>query len=403
MTNTETMTSTTIAVLLALGLAGLAHAQETAPRHLADLEANGVVFMDDINTPLLHHAATGTAYNPRVLARGDEHTKVPRPEGRLRDRLHEQDEFVRQEAMPLWQTFLDGRIAVLRQARAYLIPVNVRWMDYDFARARFPIALEMNKRASLNAGPTYHCAGAFDVGPQRSFKTACLHAVNEDQNDAFLRSFPVEDHVLARRLRQERDKYLMFAVAEPAGKYRVLRGNEIRYMPLEIYAAAGYQPVRITQLVLATPEGEVIAVARKNSTLPRAEPAARPVRSDGGAAAPASPTAPPGWTLVGQDATSALYADPDSVRREGAIVMLRTLTDLGEQAGIGMKSAVSLYESDCGRRTTRLLRHKGFAGRFGKGGVFAEALEPQPAMAIVVGSIGESLFNYACNASSAAR
>ncbi len=390
-----------VCLLGALGAALPACAQDAPPRHLSELESAGAVFMDDINTPLLHHAATGAPYDLQVLARGDNHTSIERPERKLRNMIEDRNEFVRQEAMPAWSAFVEARVALLRQARSYLIPIELRWQEYDFKRGGYPVALAMNKRASLRSGPTYHCAGAYDTGPRASFKTACLHALNEDRNDPFLRFFPVADVALARRIRDNGGSYLMFAVGEPAGKYRVLRGNEIRYMPLEIFAASGYQPVRITQLILANAEGEIFAISRSNAASAGAAltPATAPARA---APVPAGAALPAGWTLVAENTGAATYIDPASVRREGAIVLYRSLMDFGDISTSPVKSAVALYESDCARRTNRQLRNKGYAGRFGRGGLLDEVREPQAATTPGKGSVGESMFVFACNAATAA-
>jgi len=397
---------TLAAMVLALAATAASAQAHDEPRHLSDLEAAGAVLMDDVNTPLLHHAATGEPYDLRVLARGDEHTNIARPERPLRNKIESRDEFVRQDALPAWGAFVEERVALVRGARAYLIPMQASWGEFDFGRSQFPVQLQMNRRG-FRAGPSYHCAGTYSAGPNRSFKTACLHAVNEDQNDPFLRAFPIADHALARELRNNRYKYLLFALAEPAAKYKVLKGNEIRYMPLEIYAASGFQPVRITELILATSEGDIVAISRKAGeraqTAPGAEvsttlPGAPAAPGAVSATVPGAAGLPAGWTMVARDEVVTLYADPSSVRRQGPVVMLRAMMDLNTPAASGMRSSVALYEHDCGKRTTRVMRDKGYSERYGRGATVGETREPQAPNRPAGGTIGESMFNYACNA-----
>jgi hypothetical protein len=105
---------------------------------------------------------------------------------------------------------------------------------------------------------------------------------------------------------------------------------------------------------------------------------------------------PAGWNRIGSDGSATLYLDPQSLRREGAIVILRTLTQLAEADGAG--SLLGLIENDCAQRSMRQLRSKQFAGRFGSGAVLADNQVAGTYRPLVPGTLGEVLFTAACKA-----
>lgn len=354
------------ATIAAHGGFNVAAAQSSPPRHLSEFEAAGYVFMDDVNTPLLHHAATRSAYDLRVLANGDGRNTVSRPELELRRKLESSDEFVRAEVLPAWQVVVAERIVKLRGARGYLIPMQVNWGEYDFARAGFALNLAMNTRASAR-GASYHCAGAFAPADGRSTMTACLHAVNEDTADPFLRFFPVEDQALARKLRHTRDQYMLFAVAEKAGEYRDVRTKRKPSTPLGMYKVAGFQPVRITQLIMAKPEGDILLSAQ--SQQPAIQPMAAQSSAGQDARAPFAPASGPGpgWARIAQDGTATVYVQEDSVRRQGNLVLMRALVDFGNVQQSGARSWLAVYESHCDQRRLRTVQLKRFAETLGQG------------------------------------
>jgi len=169
---------------------------------VADLERFGVVYMDGIATPLLHHVLTGAPYGADLVAasRGDS-PGVPRELEKVLWKVNSRNEFDQEETMPQWQAYLDMRVELLRHARAYLIPLRVEWQRYDFAQSRYAISVRMNRRSPSRNGPSYHCDGAFGKAPNRDLLTSCLHAVDEDQHDPFLHAFTLEDQRLAREVR----------------------------------------------------------------------------------------------------------------------------------------------------------------------------------------------------------
>lgn len=355
----RTRTAAVLAAMIApLASVNCAAAQTPTPRHLSEFETAGYVFMDDVNTPLLHHAATRSGYDLRVLANGDGRTEVHRPEMELRRKLDSSDEFVRAEVLPAWQSVVAERIVKLRGARGYLIPMQVSWGDYDFARAGYAVNLAMNTRASAR-GASYHCAGAFAPADGRSTLTACLHAVNEDTADPFLRFFPVEDQVLARTLRHTRNQYMLFAVAEKEGEYRDVRTKRKPSTALGMHKVAGFQPVRITQLVIAKPEGDILLVAQSR------QHATSPMAARGPSAPAAGPG--PGWTSIAQDEGATLYVREDSVRRQGKVVLMRALVDFNKVQQSGARSWLAVYEGDCDKRSLRTVQLKRFGEALAQG------------------------------------
>jgi hypothetical protein len=361
---------------------------------------------------LLHHVATGASYDLDVLARGDLHTGVRKPEGELRARVTGHDQFERAEAMPKWGAFIDQRVQALQNLKKYLIPLWTNWGEYELAPSRFHIKLRMDKLASFGSAQSYHCAGTYKK-EKNNFLTACVTAVNLNGKDPFLNYFPIQDTGFARHLSKYSGKYKVWAVAEPAGKYRILRGNEIRYMPLDIYAASGIQPVRITELILADAyDGRIFAVSKSNDDATGTPLPATETAADGKIRVieePPFPTIPSpvestpsdgqtGWRVIARDPAGIFYADTNSVKRKDGLVSVRMLIDFTEPGSTGTRSDVGLYEYNCNKRTSRRLAFKKYSSNMGEGAVTAESSEPFDFGFVQKKTNSELMFNFACNA-----
>jgi len=385
------------------------HAQELAAQTIHDLASYGYVLMDDINTPLLHHVATGTPYDPRVLAAikdgwGDSNS----PSGTMRMKASSRDEFQRAEVAGEWGSFIHDRVQALKNAQGYLISLVTDWGEFDFARNRYPIKLRMLHRSPH---ATFHCLGAYGVENHRygqDLRTACLTAVNLNANAPFLQYFPLQDLALAREIRKIPGDYRIYALAEPAGKYQLTRGKEIQYMPLDTFVASGIQPVKITGLVLTTLDGRKILAISRMSSEPlgtTASPAATANGAMDNGAAPAQKagvtaraTASAEWKMLAQNSETTFYADPSSIKREGGVVLIRQMLDSSEADAKGRRSFVEIFSYDCNKRTHRLVSMKGYNQSMGRGGVLSDMATPEDFGLVKAGSIAEAMFNFACNA-----
>ncbi len=391
------------------------YAQELVGQTIHDLVAYGYVLMDDINSPLLHHVATGAPYELFTLAASLDTMSFDKVKTKTRSKAGSKNEFERFEAASEWENFILDRVHTLKNAQGYVIELNTSWGEYDFAKSRMPVQLEMIRITMLRKvwrpSSTFHCHGTYKQEILRygsEFRTACLTAANLNAGDPFLQYFPLQDIALARAIRQSPWEYRIYALAKPAGKYQLTRGKEIRYVPLETYVASGIQPVKITGLVLTRLHGRKILAVSSISSEPLGAPASPIGPANGGMnngmvtapnnATNAPVTVPEEWKMLTQNDGTTSYADPSSIKREGGVVLIRQMRDFSEADEEGRRSFVETFSNDCNKRTYRLVSMKGYSQPLGRGGVLIDLATPKDLGAIKPGSIAEVQFNFACNA-----
>jgi hypothetical protein len=378
-----------------LQCAPAAFGQQWPVDNLGDFERQGFVFMDDINTPLLHYVSTGADYDLRVLAAEDSSSVSGHVAHPMRGKVRRGNEFERNEALPVWGRFIDERVAGLKNLQGYLIPMRFTWGEYDFAKHGFALKVAMAKTA-FRGNASYHCSGAYKKFASGEYRTACLTSAALNSGDARLQFFSLPDTVLARKLKTGGAGANLYALAVPQGAYRPMRGNEIRYMPLEIYAASGVQSVTITALVLADARnGQVYAVSAVGGAV---APATRNVAVGGtGTGTPAARNAAEGWTLVYHDERSTLYVDAGSARRQGPVASVRALMNF--QAGqTGVASSTATYTYNCNQRTFSQADLAEYAETMARGEVRNRVAAEQDFGRVGAGTNSEILMNYVCNA-----
>ena len=108
------------------------------------------------------------------------------------------------------------------------------------------------------------------------------------------------------------------------------------------------------------------------------------------------------WTAVGQaNEIYAAFADRDTLRRHGNLVVMQGLYDFRRQdftpEGRGLYSTAVLREYDCESRNVRLLSAIDFAGHMGMGTPVSTSSTPRRWEAVVPGSIDEAYFTVACS------
>ena len=365
-------------------------AQGVLPNTLNELQATGYTLMDDLNTPLLHHVITGENYDLRVLAHGDSSDGVRMYGGLMRAQFDSGNEFERANVQATWNSEIARRIQTLRDHNNFLIPLQADWKQYDFATKRYAIDLYMNRRG---AGATYsmHCAGALRRLNKREIGTACLASSELNAHVPFLQSFPIDDLGVARQLKDTPGNYRIFALAEPAGKYQIQHGNTVQYMADSIYVGLGIQPVKITNLILAErPSGVIRAYAKAFQTNITAN--VPPVGSVSGVAQPG-----PKWRQI-SSLNPSIYVDLDSLHRDGDTVVVSQLTDFSIARPEGFQSLVETLSYNCAMRSSQQISLRIFNGGHGGGVMLGSSNELHNPVPIQVGTVGETLLNFVCNA-----
>lgn len=386
-------------MLAMMSICSAVWAQDSPPRRLKDFESLGYVLMDDVTTPLIHHVETGESYDLLALAKGQADGLVEFPQPSLRSKASSRNEFERAEANPAWSTFVFDRVRALRNARGYLIPLRVNWGEYDFSLHRFPVELRMVKTV-WKSSASYHCAGSYRQRSKYEYLTACLTAASLNNKDPFVQFFPISDLTLARQVRESLMGVRVFALAEPEGAYRVLRGAEVRYDAYPAYVATGMQPVRISGLILTDHNSDrVYALAKNPNVSSSPSPATRDERTAGNQDAAVPLRLPPNsWRMLFRDSNTTLYTDAGSAKREGPVVVVREMTDYKAATEDGYRSTVAIYSYNCNMRTAKLMAIKSYTGSMGEGAVVTDSATPRDYGTVDPGTRGEIMFNFACNA-----
>lgn len=377
-------------ILVALVIPGLGRAQAISAPNMDALRRQGYVLLDDISMPLLHHVQTGAPYNLRVLAEGDGSAGIMRAEHKSRPRARSDDEFDRAAAAASWGAFIEERAAELRAAKGYLVELDYRWGEYDFVHHRFPVKLSMNKHA-WRGGNNHFCGGAYQRAG-RELRTACVVSPELNKFAAPLSVFPLADTELARQIKQHNIRVAIFAVVEPVGPYKILKGKEIRYMSSDmgVVAAGGVQPVLITDLLLVdgvADTGPILAVSHVADSRRRPDPVAN---------ARPGQQAQKRWQELARDQFGAVFVEQGAARREGTVVFAPMLMDFARPPAGALRSSVGLYAFDCAERAVRQLDLKGFDAPMGEGAMLDHDAAPR-ALPVSSGSNLERMLNHACN------
>ena len=273
-------------------------------------------------------------------------------------------------------------------------------------------------KSGRNSNASFHCAGAFALLREGEYGTACLTSVDLNKPVPSLQYFPFDDIALARRVKDTPDNFRVYALAQPAGPYQLLKAREISYVTNVRFTAVGLQPVRITNLLLLDARsGAILSAAPgldpgvvsdiaapgavQDVAAVGAVPGASGVPGDAGAVGVSGVTGPR-WKLIG-GTNPLFYADMGSVRRDGDWVVLRELTDFAQSQAGGYASVVRTLTYNCARRSERQVSLKVYSDRHGNGSVMQENLSGIDLPPIVPNSLGETAFNFACNALAAAQ
>lgn len=413
-----------LAWLVATGGFAPVLANDLPASNIRELDGLGYARMDPINTPLLHHVATGALYDPQALVSSAQHqwsvwgSPVER---RLVNKLLAANEFERHESMPEWNALISARIDSLRTARGYVIPLVAEWVEYDFATRDFNVKLRM-RQGIADSPDTYHCWGWFVADSKKSgysadnkYRTACLYSRALNRGEASLRRFRMTETAVARKIREDPSGYMVFALAEPAGDYRIVRNKEIA--PAGMGSAdiiAGFRPVKVVGLIAADGySGHIVAysevTSQESTTVPSGAIAGIPK-----AATKSSPSLPPSsgigispdgenWRRTVSEQGVTIYADAANVKREAGGVIVRELSDYGSAIPGRARSNISRIAYNCNARTSSRLGFTDYAEQMGGGAVVSESAQPDAPMQITRGSLGELRLIFACNAPPAMR
>ena len=103
-----------------------------------EMSQEGYVLLDSVNMSLLYLLSTSEKFDPKATLY---YGKMDVP-GEFQDSVNtlaSRDEFKSHEALLRLSPFLDARIQVMNNAKAYLIPLNVTIGPYDFAKKTLSI------------------------------------------------------------------------------------------------------------------------------------------------------------------------------------------------------------------------------------------------------------------------
>jgi hypothetical protein len=106
-----------------------------------------------------------------------------------------------------------------------------------------------------------------------------------------------------------------------------------------------------------------------------------------------------GWKSVGEDSASALYADPDTIVRNGDTAQMWSILDyktFQRMVEVGYFSQKALIEYDCAERRSRGLNLSLRSGHMGEGDVIYSDDSPRDWEAVAAGTIVDKLWTVAC-------
>ena len=106
-----------------------------------------------------------------------------------------------------------------------------------------------------------------------------------------------------------------------------------------------------------------------------------------------------GWRSIGEDATGASYADPDTITRNGNTAKMWSLLDYKDfqrMVEVGYFSRKAQAEYDCKESKLRGLALSLHAGHIGEGKVIYADESPHEWEAVDAGTLNETLWKIAC-------
>lgn len=281
--------------ILALAGSGAARAQMPDAATFGELERAGYVSMEQINTPLLYPVSTGKPYDARVLLIEGRDSLPPNLRQRVNE-LRDRDEFKVHEALQAFQPYLEEQTNGLRHARGYLVRLNYQLGEYDFARHRFPLSLQL-KVTKPKSPESFHCTGAYDKFRQ-SLLTACISATNWNRKSTAFEYLAIDDvqqaQLIKRKLQQNQAGF--FFVMQADGRFSPVESGKMRFGDFfNPSVVSGIQPARVLGLVLVDFETDEILIA---GAMPGARKADSRPRENGPGTA-AGPGTGPGTTAPG--------------------------------------------------------------------------------------------------------
>lgn len=281
--NERSPASACLLAILALAGSGAARAQMPDAATFGELERAGYVSMEQINTPLLYPVSTGKPYDAKVLLIEGRDSLPPKLRQRVNE-LRDRDEFKVHEALQTFQPYLEEQTNGLRHARGYLVRLNYQLGEYDFARHRFPLSLQL-KVSKPKSPESYHCTGAYDKFRQ-SLLTACISATNWNRKNTAFEYLAIDDvqqaQLIKRKLQQNQAGF--FFVMQADGRFSQVESGKMRFGDFfNPIVVSGIQPARVLGLVLVDFETDEILIA---GSMPGARKAdSRPRESGPGTAA----------------------------------------------------------------------------------------------------------------------
>lgn len=103
------------------------------------------------------------------------------------------------------------------------------------------------------------------------------------------------------------------------------------------------------------------------------------------------------WQKYGYAEGADYYADPDTVKRIGDLVYTKELLDQSKTAVHEASSSIDIVVYDCANRSYTNLTSINYSDRMGTGSATSSKNEKPKVLPIVVGTVAENGYNFACN------
>lgn len=244
------------AVMMATQCAG---ADMLGANNINDYQALGYTTMGRLNTTLLYPAMTGKPYDPKlVLLRNRQ--EIPASYSKQFNDLESRDEFKAQDALDVFKPMLEARIADIKSARGFVVPLVVKLGEYDFTNGYFPLTIVMvtddpRTKRSFNCGWEFSRAARLNMG-------ACISAKNWSKSDGKFDKLALTK-AAAQEFKQRYNKNQLgfYFVTEPTGSFQYVTDPKLRYgsEAFSVINVVGLQTVNVIEfIVVDTSSGDIL-------------------------------------------------------------------------------------------------------------------------------------------------
>ncbi|WP_297504713.1 hypothetical protein [Ferrovum sp.] len=214
-----------------------------------EMSQEGYVLLDSVNMSLLYLLSTSEKFDPKATLY---YGKMDVP-GEFQDSVNtlaSRDEFKSHEALLRLSPFLDARIQVMNNAKAYLIPLNVTIGPYDFAKKRFPLLIDLPVTLKKSNKQLY-CSGAFEQ-LRNEVSTVCIEPTNWNKNSLAFNYLDIDDSNSAESFKQnyQNHQIAFVFVVEKNGDINLYNKNYLEYGFAPRHKISVIQPVKVIGIII---------------------------------------------------------------------------------------------------------------------------------------------------------